>query len=210
MSDPLITMARVCIVSASGQNIFFAELLDALESTLTAVGLEVERSVDRFPPWRDDVVYLLVPHEYMPLVEEKAHPDEMHLRRTIVLCTEQPGTTWFEEAAAVARRAAAVVDINRLGTRELSRRGIDASLMRLGYVADWDTWGGRMKGSGRWTWYSWVATLLAERARWPGVHLGWWVGVQSCCSLRVAARIRRSRLIFMPGRAGGLCCAVPS
>ena len=135
-------MLRVCIVSASGQNVFFAELLDAICDALAAAGLQVERSVDRFPPWRNDLTYLFVPHEYMPLVREEAHPSDMHLHRSVVISTEQPGTSWFEEAAAVAARAAAAVDINPLGVRELSRRGIDASLMRLGYVAQWDTWGG--------------------------------------------------------------------
>jgi hypothetical protein len=133
---------NVCIVSASGQNVFFSELLDALGDVLVAAGLTVERSVDRFPTWRDDVAYLLIPHEYMPLVEDPAHPSSAHLSRSVVLCTEQPGTSWFEDTAAIASRAAAAVDINPLGARELRRRGIKADLMRLGYFAAWDTWGG--------------------------------------------------------------------
>jgi hypothetical protein len=132
----------VCIVAASGQNIFFAELLDAVANALRASGLEVERSLDRFPPLRDDVVYLFVPHEYMPLVEPEAHPQDVHLARAVALCTEQPGTTWFDEAAAIAERAARTVDINPLGARELARRGVDVALMPLGYVPEWDTWGG--------------------------------------------------------------------
>ncbi|MBA3807990.1 MAG: glycosyltransferase [Solirubrobacterales bacterium] len=135
--------ARVCIVSASGQNVFFAELLEAIGNVLTATGMLVEHSVDRFPVWREGVVYLFVPHEYTPLVEAVAYPTEMHLARTIVLCTEQPGTSWFEEAAELAARAAAVVDINLLGVQALDRRGIEASLMQLGYVPEWDRWGGK-------------------------------------------------------------------
>jgi hypothetical protein len=137
--------ARVCIVSASGQNVFFAELLDAIGNTLAAAGLHVERSVDRFPPWRHDLVYLFVPHEYTPLVAEEARPSEEHLQRSVVLCTEQPGTGWFEETSAMALRAAAAVDINPLGARELKRRGIKASSLLLGYVAEWDRWRGDEK-----------------------------------------------------------------
>jgi hypothetical protein len=129
-------------VSASGQNVFFAEFLDALGSGLEDAGLDVERSVDRFPPWREDDVFLFVPHEYLPLVHEEAHPAEAHLRRSVVLSTEQPGTSWFELASSVAERAAAVVDINALGVRELKHRGIDARRLPLGYVSAWDTWGG--------------------------------------------------------------------
>lgn len=134
--------ARVCIVSASGQNVFFGELLDALAVVLRQAGIEVERSVDRFPAWRQDTVYLFVPHEYVPFVESEAHPGPVHLARTIALCTEQPGTHWFEETAAIAARAAGAVDINRLGVQELRRRGIEADLMQLGYFGGWDTWGG--------------------------------------------------------------------
>jgi hypothetical protein len=132
----------VCVVSASGQNVFFAELLGALADELSAAGLRVEHSVDRFPPWRDDLVYLFVPHEYAPLVDEKAHPHPGHLRRSVVLCTEQPGTTWFERVAAMAGEAGAALDINPVGTRELRGRGIAAGTMRLGYYGPWDTWRG--------------------------------------------------------------------
>jgi hypothetical protein len=133
---------KVCVVSASGQNAFFAELLDALSDALRGAGLAVESSVDHFPPWRDDHVYLFVPHEYVPLVQETAHPSPAHLQRSVALCTEQPGTSWFEQAAAVAARAAGVVDINPLGTQALRRRGIKARSMQLGYVSAWDAWGG--------------------------------------------------------------------
>jgi hypothetical protein len=141
-----MTDARVCIVSASGQNVFFGELLDSIHSVLSAAGLTVERSVDRFPPWRKDFVYLFVPHEYVPFVDDEAHPGPLQLSRSIALCTEQPGTSWFEQTAAIAARAAAAVDINRLGVHELRKRGIPADLLQLGYFADWDTWGGEDQG----------------------------------------------------------------
>jgi hypothetical protein len=137
---------RVCIVTASGQNVFFAELLDAIGQVLAAAGIQVTRSVNRFPPWRDDVVYLFVPHEYTPFVESEAHPSPTHLSRSVVLCTEQPGTSWFEEGAAIAAQAAMAMDINQLGVQELRRRGIEAELMQLGYFAGWDTWGGEDNG----------------------------------------------------------------
>jgi hypothetical protein len=140
--EPQATGIRVCIVSASGQNVFFSELLDALADALTAAGATVERSIDRFPRWREDVVYLFVPHEYVPLVEAPAHPRPAHLSRSVVLSTEQPGTGWFEHTAAIAAEAAAAIDINPLGARELKKRGIEAEQMRLGYFAQWDTWGG--------------------------------------------------------------------
>jgi hypothetical protein len=137
---------RVWIVSASGQNVFFAELLEAIGDTLVATGLQVEHSSDRFPPWHKDDVYLFVPHEYVPFVEKQAHPGPLQLSRTVAICTEQPGTQWFEESAAIAARAAMAVDINVLGVRELRRRGIETELLQLGYYAPWDTWAGEDDG----------------------------------------------------------------
>jgi hypothetical protein len=135
-------MRRVCVVSASGQNVFFEEMLAAFESALAAEGVQIERSVDHFPPFEDGVSYLFVPHEYLPLTESSAHPSHAHLRRSVALCTEQPGTTWFEEAARIAAEAGKAIDINPEGAAELRRRDIAAETLQLGYVPEWDHWHG--------------------------------------------------------------------
>lgn len=131
---------RVCLVSASDQNVFMAEILAAFGSALSEHAISVEESTDRFPATADDLVYLFVPHEYHPFVGESAHPSAAQLRRSVAICTEQPGTHWFDVASAGAAQAGAVVDINRLGAEEMSRRGIDATYVPLGYVPAWDHW----------------------------------------------------------------------
>jgi hypothetical protein len=140
----------VCIVSASGQNVFFEELLTALANALDEHGVSVERAVDHFPRLRDDLVYLFVPHELLPLIRPEAHPSSAQLNRSITLITEQPGTKWFELAADIAARARIAVDINQLGVRELAKRGIAARYLQLGYVPSWDHWGGRPAAERRW------------------------------------------------------------
>ena len=135
-------MTRACIVSASGQNVFFEEMLDALHGALVAHGVEISRAVDHFPPPEDGLAYLFVPHEFMPLTQAEAHPSAAHMHRTVALCTEQPGTTWFDEAAEIAADAHVAIDINRQGVAELRWRGIRTELLQLGYVPDWDHWGG--------------------------------------------------------------------
>ena len=132
----------VCFVSASRQNVFFAELLDALAEALANHGVAVERSIDCFPQLRDELVYVFVPHELLPLIMPDAHPSEPQLRRSIAICTEQPGTSWFKEDARIAKRSAAAVDINRLGVSALRKQGIEATLLPLGYVPSWDHWQG--------------------------------------------------------------------
>ena len=130
----------VCFVSASRQNVFFGELLDALADALVGHGLAVEHAVDHFPPLRDELVYVFVPHELLPLLMPDAHPSEPQLQRSVTICTEQPGTTWFDEDARIAKRAAAAIDINRIGVAALKKLGIDAKLLQLGYVPSWDNW----------------------------------------------------------------------
>jgi hypothetical protein len=131
-----------CFVSASRQNVFFSELLDALADALSAQGIAVEHSVDCFPELRDGLVYVFVPHELLPLLMPDAHPSEPQLRRSVTICTEQPGTGWFDEDARISKRAAATIDINRLGVSALKKLGVRARLLQLGYISKWDRWYG--------------------------------------------------------------------
>lgn len=133
---------RACFVAASGQNAFFGELHDAFRSALEQLGVETSVAFDHFPALADDIVYVFFPHEYFPLVYPEAHPTGHQMARAVVISAEQPGTHWFEENAMAAEHAGGVVDINRLGAKELQRRGIRARVLRLGYVPDWDGWGG--------------------------------------------------------------------
>ena len=133
---------RICFVEASGQNAFFGELHSALRGALSSRGVATETAIDHFPPPAEGLVYLVVPHEYLALTLPGAHPTADQLRRTIVISTEQPGTTWFEEVAPIALQAGATLDINPLGVAELKRRGVRAQRLALGYVGDWDCWGG--------------------------------------------------------------------
>jgi Glycosyl transferase family 2 len=139
-------LPRICLVSASGENVFFGEILDAFGDALREHGYSVERSVDTFPEPADDLVCLVIPHEYVALVDPLAHPTPAQLRRTVAISTEQPGTAWFETAVDVAERAGAVVDINRLAAQEMGRRGIRADHVQLGYIPSWDVWKGEDAG----------------------------------------------------------------
>ncbi len=131
-----------CLVSASRQNVFFAELVDALGDELARTGVTIERAVDHFPAPREEMAYVFVPHELFPLLMADAHPSAEQLRRSVAICTEQPGTHWFEESAQIAARAAHAIDINRVGVSALRRLGVDARFLQLGYTRRWDRWHG--------------------------------------------------------------------
>lgn len=127
-------------VHASGQNVFFQELLDALRAAAARRGAVTETAVDHFPPLSSERVYVFVPHEYLPFTQPGAHPTSAQLRRSVAISSEQPDTGWFEQTAAIATAAAATLDINPLGLIELRRRGVAARRLRLGYVPEWDLW----------------------------------------------------------------------
>ncbi len=133
---------RICLVSASEENVFFGEILEAFGEALAADGYEIERSVDCFPPPQDDLVFLYIPHEYTALVDSLAHPTLEQLSRSVAISTEQPGTSWFDHALGVARQVGAVVDINPLAAEEMRRHGVEAEHAPLGYIPSWDVWGG--------------------------------------------------------------------
>lgn len=139
-------LSRICLVSASGQNVFFDEILEAFGAALREEGFSVEKSVDCFPEPADDLVCLYVPHEFYPMVHELAHPSPAQLARSVAISTEQPGTQWFDTACHLAARAGGVVDINMLGAQEMRRRDIDVEHAPLGYVPAWDHWGGMEAG----------------------------------------------------------------
>lgn len=131
---------RVCLVSASLENVFFAEILEAVGAALRRQGVGIERCSDHFPPLEPGLVYMYVPHEFHALVDEMSHPTPEQLARTIALCTEQPGNHWFEISCQAAAAAGAVFDINHLGALEMARRGIGAHYLQIGYVPEWDHW----------------------------------------------------------------------
>ena len=173
----------VTIVAASRQNVFFEDIEQSIGHALGAAGARVRRVVDHIPDPEEDEVFLLVPHEFLMLTEDLAHPDKLQLARTVAIATEQPGTAWFELTREFCSRAAATVDINRVGVRALRAAGIAADYLPLGYCAEWDAWHGDSSRE-RPTDVLFLGGLTRRRAR----------GIASCGD--VLSR-QRSRLVLV-------------
>lgn len=130
--------SQVAVLAPPGQNAFFRELAEALVAEMSGLGAAAELT-DGYPGDDDGRVHVLVgPHEYAALHWWRATPSRAQLARTVAICTEQPGTKWFDLGASVAARAGAVLDINRQGVRTLLRRGIRAGHAQLGHTASWE------------------------------------------------------------------------
>jgi hypothetical protein len=135
-----VSAPRVVLVDARAGNLFFTELLEGLAAALAGAGAAAEVVRGRFPPLDGDVAYVVVPHEFFGTTPPEDWPDDDQLGRTIALCTEQPGTPWFEHAHDHARRCGVALDIHPAGVAELRRRGVRAERLRLGHLPAWDVW----------------------------------------------------------------------
>jgi hypothetical protein len=128
---------ELAFVVPSRQNLFWAEIVEAIRDEARQLGYPTSLAVDGFPRPRRGLVYVLAPpHEYFALAPEAA-PDDDVLRRTVMLCGEQPGTSHFVENAELAARGGAVFDLNRAAVRDFGRRGIKAEHFQLGATSTW-------------------------------------------------------------------------
>jgi hypothetical protein len=119
------------------QNAFFGERVEVMRDELGALGVRSTVSLDGFPEPVDGRVYALVPpHEWVALHGGEAPPPEL-LSRTLVICAEQPGSTFFDSNEPLARGAGAVFDISPASVAEWRWRGIAAERLTLGYTARW-------------------------------------------------------------------------
>lgn len=130
-----------CFVSVRRHNHFMTELLSMVAAAVADCGHEVDFAFDEFPPLTDETVYVAIPHEFYGHADRASLPTSDQRARTIALCTENPGTRWFEVACGLLPRFGGVIAINRSSSTELKRRGIACEHFQLGYSKLWDHWG---------------------------------------------------------------------
>jgi GT2 family glycosyltransferase len=131
---------RFCFVSTRRGSYFMTELLAAISSATAAAGHVVDLVFDEFPRLAEETIYIVIPHEFRAWGDPNGCPDSRQRARTIALCTENPGTDWFEATYELVPQFAAVMSINRSSAAELQRRGIRCEHLQLGYSPSWDVW----------------------------------------------------------------------
>ena len=122
---------RFCFISVSSANYFMTELLSMVGAAVTAAGHEVEYAFDEFPPLADGGAYVVIPHEFHGHLAPRSFPSSAQCARTIALCTENPGTEWFEHAVHLIPHFGAAMAINEASVSELGRRGVACAHLRL-------------------------------------------------------------------------------
>ncbi len=131
---------RFCFLSTRRGSHFMTELLLALSNACADAGHRVELALDAFPPLAEETVYVAIPHEFYAHGDPAGLPDARQRARTIALCTENPGTPWFDHTLELVTQFAAAVSINRSSAAALRRRGVPCTHIQLGYVPAWDAW----------------------------------------------------------------------
>jgi GT2 family glycosyltransferase len=129
---------RVVIYGTSRSNLFIREVGELVVAGFAELGCNAALVFDQLPePENDDALQIvLTPHEYynLFLLEQVPRKTARELTRNVVLlCTEQPATSWFNQNLRWACDARAVADINPLGVESYRAHGIRAHHLALGF-----------------------------------------------------------------------------
>jgi hypothetical protein len=133
-------MNELWFLSASRGNAYMTELLEAMAEAAEEQGVPVRLGVDRYPPFDERCAYVVIPHEFFELAPDYGSPTPGHLRRTVALNVEQPGTSWFTTSHHYARQLGAVADIRASAASALRKLGVPAEHVPIGYTPRWDRW----------------------------------------------------------------------
>jgi len=181
---------KLRFVTTARGNYHMTELLAALCAAAGDAGHDAQLE-SGFPPLKDDIAYVLIPHEYYGCEPASEWPSTEQRARTIALCVENPPTRWFHAACELAPHFPPGFAINRSSLAELRRRGIAAEHLQLGYTPYWDSWhraaGARtidvtylgaederrdaiLAGYGRWLWHRRTAMFVPRLTAKPSAQ----------------------------------------
>ena len=105
-------------------------------SARVSVRASTIRAVARTTPGAINLV--VAPHEFYLLGDFTDRQIDTAARLSVPVCTEQPGTPWFEISRLFCRPSELAIDINLHGVEALRGHGIDAHHLRLGGVPSID------------------------------------------------------------------------
>lgn len=128
-------MRPLNVFVAPGGNAFMADIAGWLVEAGGLLGRDATLRADGAPPTDSGAVNLVVaPHEFYLLGDYDDATVHRAAQISVPVCTEQPGTPWFDLGVIAARVAPLVLDINAHGVAALTDRGLPAQHLRLGGV----------------------------------------------------------------------------
>lgn len=132
----------VVYVAETG-NVFMQEIAGWLVGALGELGRDATLHTGGVPvPSVDHVNLVVAPHEYYELTLKTGRDRRRAALASIPVCTEQPGTAWFDLQLPYLLDSPLVLDISPVASDRLRALGHDAAHLPLGYQAGFDAWGG--------------------------------------------------------------------
>lgn len=128
-------MKPVQVFVAPEGNAFMRDIAGWIAEAATLLGHPSSLHADGSAPDDPHAINLVIaPHELYLLSDLDDRQIERAATISVPVCTEQPGTPWYEIGYTVARRSPLVLDINVHGAAALAADGLDARHLRLGGV----------------------------------------------------------------------------
>jgi hypothetical protein len=127
-------MRPVNVFVAPRGNAFMADIAGWIAEAATLTGREARVVQHGLPVADGSLNLVLAPHEFFVLSEASDGEIARAAAACVPICTEQPGTPWFNLAAEFVRDAPAALDINQHGVTALNAQGVAARHLRLGGV----------------------------------------------------------------------------
>jgi hypothetical protein len=132
---PEITMRDLNVYVAVSGNAFMTDIARWIAEAGESAGRVARVIDDGSPPDDEDAVNLVVaPHEFYLLGEYDDATIHRAARLSVPVCTEQPGTRWFDIGLVTTGASRMALDINIHGVAALRAEGVDAEHLRLGGV----------------------------------------------------------------------------
>ncbi|MEO5724744.1 MAG: hypothetical protein ABIQ39_01830, partial [Ilumatobacteraceae bacterium] len=117
-------------VAARG-NEFMADIAAWIAEAAVLAGRESHVVRDGLPEADGCANLVVAPHEFFELHSAPRRQMQLAAAASVCICTEQPGTRWFDLTVDAARMGLVAFDINAHGVRALRQRGINAHRLQL-------------------------------------------------------------------------------
>ncbi len=132
-------MRTVNVHVAPRGNAFMRDIATWIVEAAGLLGRNARLRDDGGLPDDSDATNLVVaPHEFYLLGDFTNRQIDHAVRISVPVCTEQPGTQWFEVSRIFSESSPSVLDINRHGVDALRELGLDAHHLQLGGVPSMD------------------------------------------------------------------------
>ena len=120
-------------VSSRG-NAFMTDIARWIVEAAQQAGRTAALVCDRLPSASGAINLVVAPHELFVLDDASDAEIARAAAASVPICTEQPGTPWFNLTAGLIRDAPIVIDINPRGVDAIRARGHEAMHLQLGGV----------------------------------------------------------------------------